>query len=182
MLTRLRERANWAFLAPKDPELRERFLARVRSRIEQGETGSLSSFIMRARKTGETAPEHQVPQWLFAFDAAGIATFRTLALLAAHPEQLERAWEEIRRGNREGRRSLPFLRACVLESLRLWPTTPLVLRETTAETEWETGRMPAHTHVLIFAPFFHRDDRRLPTRTASRLRPGRTTSRGTTGR
>ncbi len=49
-----------------------------------------------------------------------------------------------------------------MESLRLWPTTPMILRQTTRETEWESGIMPAHTGILIYAPFFHRDDRRLP--------------------
>src|SRR5690606_31988282 len=56
----------------------------------------------------------------------------------------------------------PYLRACVLESLRLWPTTPLVLRDTVADTTWETGTLPAGTGMVIFAPFFHRDDERLP--------------------
>jgi cytochrome P450 len=60
------------------------------------------------------------------------------------------------------RRELPYLRACVLESLRLWPTTPMVLRETTAPTTWETGELRAKTGILIFANFFHRDDQRLP--------------------
>ena len=29
-------------------------------------------------------------------------------------------------------------------------------------TEWETGVMPAQTGIMIYAPFFHRDDQRLP--------------------
>jgi cytochrome P450 len=57
---------------------------------------------------------------------------------------------------------LPCLRAAILESLRLWPTTPLVLRETTCVTEWERGVMPSGTGVVIYAPFFHRDAERQP--------------------
>lgn len=57
---------------------------------------------------------------------------------------------------------LPYLRATVLESLRLWPTTPMVLRQSTQKTRWETGVMPAKTGILIYAPFFHRDETRLP--------------------
>jgi cytochrome P450 len=49
----------------------------------------------------------------------------------------------------------------MLEALRLWPTTPMVLRQSTSETRWEHGSMPADTGVLIHAPFFHRDDTRL---------------------
>jgi cytochrome P450 len=38
----------------------------------------------------------------------------------------------------------------------------MVLRQTTRETRWEQGSMPAKTGVLIYAPFFHRDNQRLP--------------------
>jgi cytochrome P450 len=100
-----------------------------------------------------------VPQWLFAFDSAGIATARALALLAAHPEAMRRAREE---SSAAGTAPQPCLRAAILESLRLWPTTPLVLRETTRPTEWETGVMPPGTGVVIYAPFFHRDGERQP--------------------
>ena len=47
---------------------------------------------------------------------------------------------------------LPFLRSAVLESLRLWPTTPLLLRDTTAETTWENGTLPKGTGVLYRYP------------------------------
>ncbi len=57
---------------------------------------------------------------------------------------------------------MPFLRRVILDSLRLWPTTPLILREATAETQWRKGTIPAITVLLIFVPFFHRDDQRLP--------------------
>jgi cytochrome P450 len=40
-------------------------------------------------------------------------------------------------------------------------TTPLVLRESAAPTECESGEMPAGTAIVIFAPFFHRDDERV---------------------
>jgi cytochrome P450 len=56
----------------------------------------------------------------------------------------------------------PFLRATVLESLRLWPTTPMILRQTTCQTTWANGVMPANTGLLIYAPFFHRDESRIP--------------------
>lgn len=161
MIVRLRRRANWSFLLPQNRRLRRRFLGRVRRHLERAEPDSLAGVIARMPITPATAPAHQVPQWLFAFDPAAMATYRALALLAAHPEQADRAREEIRRAGERGRHHLPFLRACVLESLRLWPTTPLVLRETTRETRWERGGMPARTHVVSFAPYFHRDDERL---------------------
>jgi len=161
MIIALRKAANWAFMHPKKTGLRERFLARIQSYLNRAEPGSLAAVAASVPKTADTAPNQQVPQWLFAFDAAGMATFRALALLAAHPEQAARAREELRSHPGMERQYLPFLRATVLESLRLWPTTPAILRQTTRDTEWDGGTMPAGTGVLVFTPFFHRDDQRM---------------------
>ncbi|MGW6937273.1 cytochrome P450 [Lentzea sp. NPDC054927] len=79
----------------------------------------------------------QVPHWLFAFDAAGIVTMRALAM----------------GGN--GMNG-------VLESARLWPTTPVILRESTKNTQWHGTWLPAGTTFIVFTPFFHRDPDRLP--------------------
>ncbi|MFS8099050.1 cytochrome P450 [Lentzea alba] len=79
----------------------------------------------------------QVPHWLFAFDAAGVVTIRALAIGA--------------RGTRG-----------VLESARLWPTTPVILRESTEPTRWHGTWLPAGTSFVVFTPFFHRDPDRLP--------------------
>lgn len=162
LMATLRAEGNWAFLNPARTELRDELHRRIRYYIEKGEPGSLAGYMAEKMTSEIQAPEHQIPQWLFAFDPAAMATFRTLALLAAHPDQLERARQETADGGAAERPHRPFLRASVLESLRLWPTTPLLLRQTTRATEWENGIMPAHTGVLIFAPFFHRDDETLP--------------------
>lgn len=163
LMDQLRRQANWAFLRPQTPERRRRLLAGIRRHLARAEPGSLAAAVAAAHVTRQTAPEHQVPQWLFAFDPAGMATFRALALLATHPAPLTHAREEAAAVHGSGApHELPFLRASVLESLRLWPTAPFVLRETTRPTEWERGVMPAPTTVLIYAPYFHRDDRRVP--------------------
>lgn len=161
MIIKLRKAANWAFMHPKKTGMRERFLARIQSYLDRAEPGSLAAVAASVPKTADTAANQQVPQWLFAFDAAGMATFRALALLAAHPEQAARAREELRSHPGMERQYLPFLRATVLESLRLWPTTPAILRQTTRDTDWGGDTMPAGTGVLVFTPFFHRDDRRM---------------------
>jgi cytochrome P450 len=96
-----------------------------------------------------------VGQWLFAFDAAGIAAYRTLAMLALHGTT-----ERQVRGEEGPDR--PYLRACLLDCIRLWPTTPALLRETTAETFWEAGRLDEGTGLIIHLPFFHRDRGRIP--------------------
>lgn len=162
MINGLRADANWAFLRPQRTALRERFEERLGGHLARAEPGSLAAVMAETPVTEVTAPSQQVPQWLFAFDPAGMATFRALALLAAHPEHAERARAEARAGEGGAVPDRPFLRASVLESLRLWPTAPMVLRQSTEATAWETGVMPAKTGILIFAPFFHRDGERLP--------------------
>ncbi len=156
---RLRAYANLAFVQPQRRALRARFLERVQGYLARAEPGSLAEVVASAHKTAVTEPEQQVPHWMFAADPAGMTTFRTLALLAAHPEHARQARAEVAR--RDEVPELPFLRRCVLESLRLWPTTPAILRQTPVATSWDAGTMPAHTGILVYTPYFHRDDRHL---------------------
>jgi cytochrome P450 len=158
LMAQLRHNANWAFLWPRRTDLLGALLGRIRYYMERREPGSLVAMMADIPPPPGSEPENQVPQWLFAADPAGMATFRALALLAVHPELAEAAREEAHRGDALLK---PMLRASVLESLRLWPTTPLVLRETTREINWGGGVLKAGTGVVIFAPFFHRDAERL---------------------
>ncbi len=160
MLTELRGRANWAFFRSQNEDLRDRFHDQLNGHLERAEADSLAELIATVPTSPMTAPSHQVAQWFFAFDPAGMATFRALGLLATHPEAKQLASEDILA--RTGRApALPILRATLLESLRLWPTTPAILRQTTRQVEWESGTLPAHATIMIFAPFFHRDDERI---------------------
>jgi len=151
VLTRLRRDANWAFLKPRRHTLRGRLHTELAEHLADAEPGSLAAQIAPGPSSGETAAVDQVAHWLFAFDAAGMAVFRTLALLDAHPSYRQRVRDD-----------LSLLRAAVLESLRLWPTTPALLRDATAATDWASGTLPQGSAVVIFAPFFHRDRVRLP--------------------
>jgi len=162
LLAQLRSDANWALLHPRRRRLRRRFFDRLREHLLRAEPGSLVGVMVGTPASSTTQPDQQVPQWLFAFDATAIATLRALALLAAHPAHAERVQEEISEHSATPRQELPYLRACVLESVRLWPTTPTILRQSTQPTSWEAGTLPAQTGLIIFAPFFHRDDQRLP--------------------
>ncbi len=168
-LGKLRAAGNWGFMHPGRHHLRDALHERLCIYLKRAEPGSLAAEVARVPTNDITQPEHQVPQWLFAFDPAGMATFRTLALLAAHPEHARRAREEAANLEQHPTPELPYLRACVLESLRLWPTTPMVLRQSTETTLWENGAMPSDTSLLILAPYFHRDDRHLAS--ANRFDP-----------
>jgi len=162
LLARLRSEANWSLAHPGRPRRRAEFLDRLRDRLATADPGSLAAVVPETPVTQRTHPVEQVPQWLFAFDPAGIATFRALALLSTHPTELAAARNGLAARDLHVPQDLPDLRAAVLESVRLWPTTPAILRETTTRTELGGRALPAGTLVVVLTPFFHRDGRRLP--------------------
>ncbi|QFU88168.1 cytochrome P450 [Amycolatopsis sp. YIM 10] len=155
LLAGLRMRANLAYGMKKNRAAREELGQRLRAHVARAEKDCLAGVVAQAPAQPETDPLGQIPHWLFAFDAAGITSYRTLALLATHPAERAKALED--KGP-----LLPYLRACELESVRLWPTTPMILRDSTEDTDWPGGTLPAGSTVLIFAPFFHRDEEELP--------------------
>jgi cytochrome P450 len=161
MLARLRGNANWVYLLPVRKRLRARYYARLNAHLSRAEPGSLAAMIARhgAAASGDAAAD-QVTQWLFAFEAGGIAVFRGLALLLTHAEQARRAGTEIEAW-RNGEFDLPFLRAAFVETLRLWPTTPAILREAGEDTALNGVNLRRGTGIIIYAPFFHRDNERL---------------------
>jgi hypothetical protein len=128
--------------------------------VEDAEPGTLASAVAETPAGGAVDPVGQMPQWLFAFDTAGMAILRVLALLATHPDQLARAFDATAEPERASLRR--YLRGCVLESVRLWPTTPTILRDTTEDTQWRNGRIAKGAGLMIVAPAFHRDDELLP--------------------
>ena len=162
LLTRLRRRGNWSFLAPRRDDLHQRFATGVRRHLDRAEEGSLAARIARAAPAPDEdlTPEDQIGHWLFAWDPAAAVTLRALALVATHPDVRRRARAEADAAPADGPAELPVLRGCALESTRLWPTTPLLLRESTAATNWPAGELAAGTSLLVPTWFLHRDDRR----------------------
>jgi cytochrome P450 len=161
LLADLRAAANWSLVRPKAERTRDRFYRQLNGHLRRAEPGSLAELVAKIPTTETTRPAQQVPQWLFAYDAAAWASYRALALLAAHPDAYEEAGAEVDGQDLGQPHHLSYLRGCVLESLRLWPTTPAVLRQTTERTTWETGELEAGASIVIYAPFFHRDPQHL---------------------
>nr|WSW41773.1 cytochrome P450 [Streptomyces sp. NBC_01001] len=114
----------------------------------------------------------QAHHWLLALEAVDQTVARMLLLLAAHPAEQEALRAEVDGGGAE----LPRLRACVEETLRLFPLVPDLLRVTRAETEWGGVHYPAGTAVLVPALFHQRDPEHVPAAhqfvPARWLRPG----------
>jgi cytochrome P450 len=176
-LDQLRADANWAEFRPRRDALRERFLATLGRYVDNAEPGSLVELLHDGLPSthggvdglpedlqDEAAPDGpvdpvdavgQVPHWLFAFDAAGIALWRLFAVLATRPDAVDPIVAEAR--HPEASPLLANAGAAVQESLRLWPTTLVVLRESRAETEWRDRFAPAGTEFAIVSSVFHRD-------------------------
>jgi len=161
-LLRLRSAGNWSFLGLPHPRTRDRFFSRLYEYAEAEDPDSLVGALARVPAGGAVDPVGQIPQWLFAFDAAGMAALRAAALIATHPGSVDRC--ETSDPSQPDVR--PFLRSCVLESVRLWPTTPTLLRDTTTEVTWCEGtdafRTAPGTAVMIAVPAFHRDEDLVP--------------------
>jgi cytochrome P450 len=165
VLDTLRRDANWSWLRPRRTRLREELEGRLLAYLRAPEPGSLA---VSAHRSGPATATGQVPHWLFAFDAAGAAILRALAVVAARPEVRDRVLAEAEpagpaawQAAGQGPALLPYARACVLEALRLWPTTFVVLRESTGPTTWGRRVLPAHTGFVVVSSFFHRDPARL---------------------
>jgi cytochrome P450 len=170
--SRLRGDGNWLGLKiwnrGRNARLRASMDERIRAYVDAAEAGTLVSLFPSAPQAPETLPNGQVPFWLMALDAVRTVVANALALLATHPAARAAALEEIAaadlahgRGTVAGLADLRFVRACIQESIRLWPAAPTLVRRTTTETEWHGTIVPGGTRVLIPAAVFHRA-RRLP--------------------
>lgn len=167
LLTALRGQANWSYLSPARPDRLERLRLRLGAYVDAAAPGSLAALVAAAPAPDRVDRVDQIPQWLFAFDPAGQAAFRALALLATHPDLLARVAVDADDASADD-----LARGAVLESVRLWPTTAVVLRDTTTETHWEGGgTLPAGTALGIVSSFFHRDGATVPA--ADRFDPER---------
>jgi hypothetical protein len=144
-----------AYLRPRQERLRQRFQRRIDAYVAIAEPGSLAGMMAGVPSAAGVHGTGQIPHWLFAFDAAAITAYRTLALLGSDSDRAATAAAEAH--DAEGPDGLPYLRACVQDTLRLWPTTLTVLRESTRETRWDDRTLPARTSFLIMSTFFHRD-------------------------
>lgn len=161
-LSRLRRNANLAYLRPRRTRVRADFERRLREHVARADPNSLAALVATMPTAPGVDPAGQMPQWLFAFEPAGMAAFRALALVASHPDVAARVRQELQSDDPNQPSTRPLLRGCVLESLRLWPTTPAILRDAVVPTEWDAGTLPAGAAVMIFAPLFHRDASALP--------------------
>jgi cytochrome P450 len=170
--SRLRADGDWLGLKVwsrrRDARLKGSMDERIQQYVAAAEPGTLVSLFASAPTEADTRPNGQVPFWLMALDAVRVAVFNALALLSTHPAVHQRALAEVRAadaadgpGTVAAHADLSFVRACMLDSVRLWPAAPMLVRVTAAETDWYGETLPIGSRVLIPAAANHRA-RRLP--------------------
>lgn len=145
----------------------DEFVSRIESYLDDPAANCLAALIPDSPAMADTKPASQVIHWLFAMgDTLAANTFRTLAALATHPEQRGKVEAEIAGADissANGVASLDYLGGCLLEAMRLWPTTQLFGRVTTRDVEFPNGAvLPSGTQVLIYNVFNHRNRKRIP--------------------
>jgi cytochrome P450 len=105
--------------------------------------------------------ENQVPHWMFAIrDTLAANSARALALLTSHREALERAREELDGcdlDNPEHIGRLRYIEGALQEAMRLWPTTPILARESLRRDALGDDEIAARTPIVIFNQYLHRD-------------------------
>jgi cytochrome P450 len=112
--------------------------------------GSLVSLVPQAPQSDRTRVAHQVPHWMFAMrDTLGANAYRALAVIAADPSLCARVREELPEGGE-------VLEGVLHEVMRLWPTTPLLARETTRDVELGGVKLEEGTQVFMLNIFNHR--------------------------
>ncbi|MEV0612284.1 hypothetical protein AB0I81_03100 [Nonomuraea sp. NPDC050404] len=175
----LRRDANWSYLRGRRTDVRMAFQRRLARHLARAEPGSLAGVLARTHAGSDVHAEGQVPHWLFAFDAGAMASYRALALLgskpgATTPEPSSGSASGPASGPSSGPASGPAsgpvslstfggagavvgdqrqLRAAVLESIRLWPTTLAILRDLTVPSRWD---LPEGTTAVIYSPYVNR--------------------------
>jgi cytochrome P450 len=122
---------------------------------------SLIGRLRDAPQSDRTRIVHQIPHWMFAMrDTLAANAYRALAAVVADPEVSRRVLEEITHADLtdpEAVADLRCLEGCLQEAMRLWPTTPLLARETTREVTLAGHELPAGTQVMLLNVFNHRD-------------------------
>jgi cytochrome P450 len=142
------------------------FVQRIQRYVDAAEPGSLCALVADAPYDGDTDVAGQLVHWLFAMgDTLAANVLRTLALLASHPLQTAEVRAELAGADLAEPKAvtaLDFLTGCLLEAMRLWPTTQLFGRVTTADVRFPTGAvLPAGSQVLIHNLFNHRNRDRI---------------------
>lgn len=159
-LRRMMREANRVFGLVKSRHF-DAFYDAVNGHLGRASRHSLASLSRETPSTPVTKVPNQIPHWLFAMSETLAANVvRAVALIASHPRAEARVREELAACvelTPEGVEGLRYVEACVQEAMRLWPTTPLLMRKSLRQDVIRGLVIPGGTQVLIHNTFNHRD-------------------------
>lgn len=161
------------------------FIAQARARMEanpalRSQPTNLIESMIAARDTeGSGVDDADVAGNVLTMLLAGEdTTANTLAwmiyLMSRHPEALRRAREEVSGkdlGRYEEVSALPYIDACINETMRLKPVAPILLLEPVRDTKLGELELPAGTLIMCLMRAGATDERRFPA--AQAFDPGR---------
>jgi cytochrome P450 len=135
---------------------------------ERASEGSLLA-LLKAHEPAPAAAEQRIDDLLTILlaghDTITSAVTWTMVLLAAHPEDERRVHQELDAvlGERDATDldvpSLPYTRAVLAESLRLYPPAWVLARHAVERHIFDDDEVPAGTVVLLSQYLLHRDER-----------------------
>jgi len=165
LLSELMEEANGMPDEDERSDAYEPYRKRIEGYVDDAAPDSIVGLFAEAPSGPETDPAGQVTHWLFALgDTLAINALRALALVTTHPEQRARVVAEAAAAQRAdgaltaaGIQGLDYIGACLQDAMRLYPTTPLLSRETLGDVDWNGATVPGGTQILISNTFNHRD-------------------------
>jgi cytochrome P450 len=144
----------------------EKFHANIAAYVDDPDPSALTGMVADAPFDDETDVPGQLIHWLFAMgDTLPANLLRALALLATHPDALERVRTDLGAKRLTAVKTVTgstYLAGCILEAMRLWPTTALFGRVQAEDVRWKNGqKTPAGTPLLIHNLFNHRNRSRI---------------------
>lgn len=151
------------------------FYGALERRLRDVGPDSLAARIQDAPQDDRTRVVQQIPHWMFAMrDTLAANSYRALAVIASDPAVDRRVRQELDPADLadpDAIDAMSFLEGCLQEAMRLWPTTPLLARETTRPASLGEERLAPETQVVLLNVFNHRDpdhvegaDRLIPER------------------
>ncbi len=164
-LERMMRESNRVFLLGKSKDFDE-FYQVVRAHLANAEPGSLSARCSHAPSSSVTRVENQVTHWMFAMmETLATNTLRAFALIVGHPRVQERVRIQLAHNaelSPSDIGSLRYLRGCLQEAMRLWPTTAMLARLMLTGDRLGGVKVPEGTQVIILNSFLHRDSESQP--------------------
>ena len=134
---------------------------RLERYLREPEPETLVRQISQAPQSDDTRIVQQIPHWMFAMrDTLAANAYRALAAIVTDGSAYERVRREIEGVDLADPATvdqLSYLEGSLQEAMRLWPTTPLLARETTRETTLAGEKLEAGTQVIMLNAFNHRD-------------------------